>query len=181
MPGETLAHDPGGKTRLALQPGVIGAAEFSACGRYRYWLSRDWSGLAGTPFVLWIAMNPSTAESDVDDPTIRKEIGFTRREGFSRLVKANVMDFRSTSPAGLMSAGIAPCSDRNRLEIQRLASDASLIIVAFGKLHKSLRRYGDRALNDLRGRELWCLGKNSDGSPKHPLYLAADTPLERFR
>jgi len=173
------AHDPGGKLRLAMLPGVTGAAEFSACGRYRYWLSRDWSGDTGTPFALWIGMNPSVAEAEIDDPTIRREIEFTKRLGLQRYVKANVMDYRATSPKRLLDA--SPCSDRNRLEIQRLASDADRIIVCWGKLHKSLRRYGDAALLALKGRELWCLGRNDDGSPRHPLYLAGDTPLERFR
>ena len=71
-------HDPGGSRRFAMLPGVDGKAEFSPCGQYRYWLSRDWgfrrfSG-GREPFVLWIGMNPSTAEAEVDDPTIRREI-----------------------------------------------------------------------------------------------------------
>ncbi len=175
------AHDPGGKTRLAMIPGVTGNAAFSEDGRFRYWLSREWGFRQHSdgrePYALFIGMNPSTAEADVDDPTVRKEMGFTRRFGLDRYVKANVMDYRATSPKALLLPGVQPCSDKNREVIRHLASRAATIIVCHGKLHKKLRRYGDAAMIELRGRPLWCLGKNDDGSPKHPLYLAGDTPL----
>lgn len=179
------AHDPGGKSKLPMLPGVRGDAEFSECGRYRHWLIRDWGfrqfSDGREPFALWIGMNPSTASAGVDDPTIRKEVGFTERGlGLFCYVKVNVMDYRSTSPAGLRAPGVAPCSDANRPGILEVAGRASLIVVCFGKLHKSLRRYGDSVLADLKGKDLWCLGTNGDGSPKHPLYLANDTKFVRY-
>jgi len=182
---DLIAHDPGGKTRLALLPGVTGDAEFSECGRFRYWLSREW-GLrqfsdGREPYALFIGMNPSTAEANVDDPTIRREIALTHRLGLERYIKTNVMDYRATSPKMLLAPGVQPCSDANRPTIRRLAERAGTIIICHGRLHKKLRRYGELVLADLRGRDLWCLGCNDDGSPKHPLYLAADTPLVRYR
>lgn len=174
-------HDPGGKTRLAMIAGVDGDAYFSECGRFRIWLSRDWGFRRHSdgrePYALWIGMNPSTAEAEIDDPTVRKEMGFTRRLGLDRYVKVNVMDYRATSPKALLAPGVQPCSDANRPAIRWLAERAATIIVCHGRLHKKLRRYGELVMADLRGKPLWCLGKNDDGSPKHPLYLAADTPL----
>lgn len=179
------AHDPGGKTRLAMIPGVDGDAAFSECGRYRYWLSRDWGFRRHSdgrePYALFIGMNPSAAEADVDDPTVRKEMGFTRRLKLDRYVKVNVMDYRATSPKSLLLAGVQPCSDKNREVIRGLADRAATIILCHGRLHKKLRRYGDAVTLDLRDKPLWCFGKNNDGSPKHPLYLAADTPLVPYR
>ncbi len=173
------AHDPGGKTELAMLPGMRGDAEFSEDGRFRYWLDRSWydlcRGWGAAPYLLSIGMNPSTARADVDDPTIRRDIALAKREGFSRLVKVNIMDLRATSPKRLLAE--TPCSDRNRPNIVRWAEGAGKIVVCYGKIHKKLRRYADAAMVDLRGRPLWCLGKNDDGSPKHPLYLAGDTPL----
>jgi hypothetical protein len=177
-------HDPGGKSKLPMLSGVRGDAEFSACGRYRRWLVRDWGLRQHTDgrerYALWIGMNPSTAAANIDDPTIRREMGFTAREGLFCYLKVNVMDYRSTSPKGLLAPGVAPCSDKNRAMIRDLASRATLVVVCFGKLHKTLRCYGDAVVGDLKGLDLWCLGKNENGSPRHPLYLAADTELERY-
>lgn len=161
-------RDPGGKVRLPLQPGVRGNAEFSPCGRYRYWLSREWGGIID-PYALFIGMNPSTAAADVDDPTIRREINFTRAMGLCRYVKCNVMDFRATNPSDLRN--VAPCSDHNLFCISEHAKFASRIICAWGALPKWLRQYADDVVNALRWHQLWCMGKTKDGSPRHSLYL----------
>src|SRR6185312_8798021 len=166
-----VAHDPGGKVRLPLLEGVSGRAEFSECGRYRYWLVREWGFRQYTdgrePFVLWIGANPSTAEAAIDDPTIRKEIGFTRRLKYDQYVKANVMDYRATYPMDLRLRGVAPCSDKNLSAITFLADKAAIIVCCWGAIHKSLRHHADDVLAALKGRELWCLGRNHDGSPRH--------------
>jgi len=161
-------HDPGGKIRLPLQPGVRGSALFSKCGRYRHHLRRYW-GYCDAPFVLFIGMNPSTAEADVDDPTIRKEIHFTRSLGFTDYGKVNVMDFRATDPKALMN--VAPCSEDNLPHIILLAAAAALVVCAWGALPKPLRRYADDVQSALREHQLYCMGKTKDGSPRHPLYL----------
>ena len=136
------------------------------------------SSYGAIPYMLSIGMNPSTARADVDDPTIRRDIELAKREGFERLIKVNVMDLRATSPKRLLVE--TPCSDQNRPTIRMLAREAGKIVVCTGRLHKKLRRYGDAVIGDLRGHTLWCLGKNDDGSPKHPLYLRADTPLINY-
>jgi hypothetical protein len=161
-------HDPGGKMRFSLQLDVRGSAWFSECGRYRYFLRRDW-GDSGAPFALWIAMNPSTAEAEVDDPTIRKEIHYTRQMGLTSLVKCNVMDYRATDPKVLLR--VQPRSDANLPHIIELAGMAGRIILAWGALPKPLRRYADDVTAALRGHPLYCMGTTKDGSPRHPLYL----------
>lgn len=176
---EADLHDPGGKVRLRLQPGVIGKAYFSPCRRYRHQLIRQWVN-ADAPYALIIGMNPSTAEADVDDPTIRKEISYVRNIlSLGALVKCNVMDYRATSPRDLLRTD-APCSRDNLGWITSSALAASKIIIAHGKLHKSLHRHARAVTTALSGLDLWCFGTNGDGSPKHPLYLKGDTPLVRY-
>ena len=127
-------------------------------------------------------MNPSTATGELDDPTIIREVGFTRRFGLRRYVKTNVMDYRSTDPRALTRPGVHPCSPNNLATIRRAAETAKIIILAQGKIPKPLTRYADEVVIALRrdGHDLWAVGLNNNGSPKHPLYVRADAPLIRL-
>lgn len=179
-------HDPGGKVKTPLSEGVVGHAEFygpNDC--YRPWLSRTWGlpGEAEQGFILFIGMNPSTADANANDPTIRRELFFANREDFQVLVKCNVMDYRATSPAKLREPGIVPCSAMNLPTIERYAAGASKIICCWGALHRSLRHHADVVETMLRaqGRDLWCLGLTAGLSPRHPLYVRGDAPLVEFK
>jgi hypothetical protein len=184
FPGFRPAHDPGGKRSFALAAGMRGGASMSGCGSYRTLLWREWGDNdQQSQTALWIGMNPSVADAQVDDPTILRELQFTARLlGICRYVKANVMDYRATSPKILLDPQIQPCSLENITVIRRAAAEAAIIVLAFGRIHKRLARYGEDVTSALKKdeRELWCLGRNTDGSPKHPLYLRGDTPLVRF-
>jgi len=175
-------HDPGGKVRLALMPGVNGDATFSADGRYRQ-LMRRWLG-AEFPdrYVLFIGMNPSTADASVNDPTCAREWTFAQREGFNAMVKANVGDYRATHPKMLLVPGVEASSPDNLPAIRAAAAGAGLVVLCHGKLNKALAPAGKALIEALEadGVPLWCFGTNGDGSPKHPLYLRADTPLIRY-
>lgn len=178
------AHDPGGKVRIKLRDGMRGDAEFSICGKYRTVLTRRWdNGLCGwIPFMLWVGMNPSTAEADVDDPTIRREIGFTERLGYYAYVKCNVLDYRATNPKSLLDDGVVPCSPKNHRTIRQLADEADLVVAAWGVLPKPLRHHAVALENDLRGDgvSLLCLGKTKDRAPRHPLYVKSSKALEPY-
>ena len=176
------AHDPGGKVRLALLAGVNGDATFSPDGRYSQ-LMRRWTGDAFPPrYILFIGMNPSTADATVNDPTCAREWVFARREGFSGMVKANVGDYRATDPKMLLAPGVAAVSSANLPAIRAAAAGADRVVLCHGKLNKALAPAGKELVEALRadGIALWCFGTNGDGSPKHPLYLRADTPLQPF-
>src|SRR6266478_5501471 len=94
----TIEFDPGGRRTFPMPAGIRGGAHISECQRYRLSLWREWGEDDGPPPALWIGMNPSTATGDLDDPTIRREFGFTRRIGLRRYVKTNVMDYRASFP-----------------------------------------------------------------------------------
>ncbi len=177
-------HDPGGKVRLALMPGVNGDATFSADGRYRQ-LMRRWLGPTFPErYILFIGMNPSTADASINDPTCAREWTFSRREGFEAMVKANVGDYRATDPKMLLAPGVEASSPENLPAIRKAAAGAGagLVVLCHGKLNKALAPAGKALIEALRedGVTLWCFGTNGDGSPKHPLYLRGDTPLIRF-
>ena len=175
-------HDPGGKVRLSLMPGVNGDATFSADGRYRQQMRRWLGPEFPDRYILFVGMNPSTADASVNDPTCAREWTFAKREGFDAMVKANVGDYRATDPKMLLAPGVEASSPENLPAIRKAAAGAGRVVLCHGKLNKALAPAGKAMIKALRadGVELWCFGTNGDGSPKHPLYLRGDTPLVRF-
>ena len=150
------------------------SALFSACKRYRYNLRRSWDHSLGT--VLFIGLNPSTADAKKDDPTIRRCIRFARTWGYGSLIMANLFAYRSTKPAALRRVK-DPVGPRNNWWLTRLAKQADLVIAAWG-IHGSLLSR-DIAVKR-KNRNLYCLGKTDAGHPRHPLYLPATTKPRRW-
>lgn len=182
IPPDPTQHDPGGKVRLALMAGVNGDAVFSDDGRHRP-LMRRWLGdTFPDRYLMFIGMNPSTADATVNDPTCAREWTFTQREGFDAMVKANVGDYRATHPKMLLEPDVVVSSPANLPTIREQAKGAARVILCHGKLNKALVPAGQALVQALTedGIDLWCFGTNGDGSPKHPLYLKGDTPLVRW-
>src|SRR5262249_3330614 len=101
--------------------------------------------------------------------------------GFERYIMCNVSPYRCTNPAHLpKDVDLNPAA--NVSTILSYARMAHYVVVAWGILPKSLRPAGEQLLSRLREAEidLWCLGTNKDGSPKHPLYQPDNAPIKRF-
>lgn len=153
-------------------------------GDYRYSL---WRRLvpAGDRTLLWVMLNPSTADAHQDDPTIRRVAGFTRREGFARFEVVNLYALRSTDPWELVRHP-SPIGERNDEAITDAAAAADAVMCAWGGWNpsaKSLaRRHADRiaAVEHLLAevdRPTWALGRTKAHRPRHPRYVAADQDL----
>lgn len=160
------------------------SATISPCGRYRYMLTREWA--AEDEPLRWVAfcgLNPSTADATIDDPTIRREIGFARSVGANALVKVNIHPFRATSPRELRDAPYdGDAREENWRAIELAAAGARGlgrgVFAAWGAAPKYLADHVEAAINAL-GRPLMCLGVTKDGSPRHPLYLPSNSmPFE---
>ncbi|SLN19505.1 hypothetical protein PEL8287_00796 [Roseovarius litorisediminis] len=176
-------HDPGGKVRLKLPDGVIGGATFSACGRYRQSLSRDWTPEGQMPRqILFVGMNPSVAGAEVSDPTCHRELGFAQRWGYTRYLKGNMLDWRATSPKDIPADPAVACSPANIPALVDMTKTSEIVVLAYGKLHQRFQPIVREVLDAIQmtGRPLYCLGLNKDGSAKHPLYLRKDTDLIDF-
>lgn len=158
-------------------------AEIDVTGRYRYRLWRKTSDSPTDNRVLFVMLNPSTADALVDDPTVRRCVGFAQREGADRLDVVNLFGLRSPKPHLLRLADdpVGPDNDRH---IAEAAADADLVVLAYGSLKYDswLARADDvlGVLSDRHGGILWTLGSTANGCPRHPLYVAADQPLEAF-
>lgn len=154
-------------------------AHISPCGLYRYRLTREWSDTAPLPFVM---LNPSTADADLDDPTIRRCMGFARREGAGGIVVVNQFAFRATDPDALRTAADphGPENDAALAEAAREAAAAGMPIVCAWGTHGG-RSNRHITIIQASGVRLVCLGVTKDGHPRHPLYVRGDQPLVAFR
>lgn len=156
-------------------------AKLSSCKKYRYSLSRD-TGLL-TPdkgIVLFIMLNPSTADAFTEDPTIRRCMGFAKTWGHSGLVVGNLYALRATNPKELWKAD-NPIGRNNDYWLKQMMSETKDVVCAWGN-----NAQPDRAREFINiARELyvnlWCLGINKDGSPRHPLYIKADQKLISYK
>lgn len=151
-------------------------AKISPCGLYRYNLSRQWGS---GPVCTFVMLNPSTADADQDDPTIRRCLAFARREKCESLLVVNLFAFRATNPKNL-SLALDPVGPENDGEIKKafnLARENDWpIIAAWG----SNKFADERAKRVAQWGPLSCLGVTKHGHPRHPLYLHAESRLSEF-
>ncbi len=130
--------------------------------------------------VVFVMLNPSTADADHDDPTIRQCQGFARTWGYESLIVVNLFGWRSSSPDALTAAladGIDVVGEDNDLWIASAAMAASRIVVAWGARAVATRRSYKvcQTLNQIFGGQLWCLGTTANGQPRHPLFVKRST------
>lgn len=164
---------------------IIGGAGcvLSADKRFRYKLWRWWDPTL--PTCVFCLLNPSTADHQVDDPTVKRCVGFARRWGFGRVEVVNLFAWRATRPDDL--PGVAdPVGEINDSLILASAKDptVSRIVAGWGVGVGTWGVNGrDGTVLKLlaeAGKPVQCLGRTKDGSPRHPLYLASATKLEAY-
>ncbi len=157
-------------------PGDIArAAYFSDDMVYRYGLMRRWGP---GPMVLFILLNPSTANAILNDPTVRRCIAFAKAWGYGGLYIVNLFALRSTDPRELRRAR-DPIGAQNDDALSSYAEFSELHVAAWG-VHGALKERG-RAVRDtlgVLGYQLHHLGLTQGGHPRHPLYLPKSTELE---
>ena len=147
-------------------------ATFSLDRKYRYMLLRCWD--TNKPRIAFIGLNPSTANENTDDPTIRRVVQFAKDFGYGRVYMLNLFGFVTAYPEELKM-----CEDpigNNNEYLDHYCGMVDAIVFAWGNF-------------DVFGRDkeiikkfpsAFCLGKNKNGSPKHPLYLKSNTNLTQF-
>lgn len=147
---------------------------------YRYLLWREWQRPSGPKkTALFIMLNPSTADADLDDATIRRCVSFCKSWGFSRLEVVNLFAFRARDPKDLKRAR-DPNGPDNFRTIQDAAARATRIICAWGA-HGTYMGQDQKVIERL----LWeyptyALHFTNSGVPGHPLYLPSDATLKEY-
>jgi hypothetical protein len=161
--------------------GMTRAATLSPCGTWRYHLHRRW---ASGKLVVWIMLNPSIADAAVDDPTIRRCIGFSRAWGYAALTVVNLYGLRATDPAGLRDHPHPVGPDNDQWLVWTFAPPQGLIVAAWGATVDRAPDGGARVARVLdlaRGVvPLHCLGTTKDGHPRHPLRVLATAQCEPY-
>lgn len=162
---------------VVMESGAI----ISLCGQFRSRLWRIWD--TELPRVLWVMLNPSTADENVNDPTIEAIIDFTQRWGFGGIEVCNAYAYRTKSPALLKAARypIGPDNDRTlQAMMGAISEENGIVMAAWGAHIQAGRAHSIRTDAMLCSTPLYHLGLNKNGSPKHPLYIRRDTPRREW-
>lgn len=152
------------------------SALLSPCAKYRYRLERRWTD---GPAMAFIMLNPSTADANHDDPTIRRCIGFARREGFGAMTVGNLFAWRATDARQIKEVTDPVGSENDRI-LRDIVTSAILSVCAWGNHGSFMGRDVEvlKLFKRLKKRP-HCLKLTKEGSPAHPLYLAgALRPIE---
>lgn len=169
---------------------MIRSAAISEDGKFRYRLDRCWFDLANDPrytvdvtmgprAVVFIMLNPSTADAEEDDPTIRRCIAFCKSWGYFALTVVNLYAFRATDPRALLEA--CPAAHdycKNDSYIIDAVNHAPLVIAAWGASPHPIPEQADRIaalVRQINPRALSVLGFTRGGHPRHPLYVSGST------
>ena len=152
---------------------VVRQAHFSRCKQYRYHLSRRWND---GEQCIFVGLNPSTADTEIDDATTRKCMLLAKSWGFSGFELVNLFALRSRDPSVLRLAG-DPVGAHNDRWLKQTLHQEKLIVACWGNGGTLFQR--EQIIWGMHIR-LHCLGTTKSGQPKHPLYLPMSTPLRAF-
>mgnify|MGYP000368458646 CR=1 FL=1 len=160
------------------------SAVFSECGQYRLRLDRE-VDLFGGPTAALIGVNPSKANGTENDATIRKDIGFAKRFGWSHIIKGNEFAWCATDVRELAYVD-DPVGSENDAYLRQIMAEADIIVPCWGPLAKVPKRFRSRWLEvvgiaDELSKPLWCIGTVADGQPRHTLMTPYTTPLTEWK
>jgi len=163
---------------------IVRSAEFSPDHTERWSLTRSWETPEGRPStgrVVFVMLNPSTADGSVDDPTIRRCMGFARSWDATSLSVVNLHPFRATNPRDILPGGARPIVDSADpipadAAFSTVLEGASTVVLGWGTHGARWPLRVRRVLGLVRaaGVDPVCLGTCGNGHPKHPLYLRSE-------
>jgi hypothetical protein len=151
-------------------------AVFSDDGIYRYALWRTWS--AYKPPLMFIGLNPSTANQLSNDPTITRLITRANNEGYGGILAGNLYALVSSNPCELTNTTFDPVGPETNDYLRQMIGMAKTVLCAWG----SFSAISNNRIDDVTAMisDPYCLGVNRDGNPKHPLYIPYSSPIVKF-
>lgn len=160
--------------------GSISGALFNNDSRkFRYALWRIWDKQKDT--LLFIGLNPSTANDVRDDPTIIRLVNFAKSWGFGGLYAGNLFSIVSANPDVLfLASSHEQPNGPNDAAIKQMKKLCSTVLVGWGEWGQNARKRPDEVIA-LIGGKIFCLKVNKSGEPCHPLYLPASSKLRLYQ
>lgn len=150
---------------------IDSGASFSDCRKYRYALWRIWD--KSKPLVMFIGLNPSTANETKSDPTITRVVQFAKNWGYGGVYMMNLFGLVSPYPEDLKN--VKDAIGENTPWLEHVSKKCSQVIFAWGNFKEAEER--SRAVKKMFP-DAMALQINKNGSPKHPLYCKGDlTPI----
>lgn len=158
-------------------------ALFSSCRKYRLFLFRQWD--EKLPLVMFIGLNPSTANETENDPTIKSVGRISKNNGYGGFYMMNCFPIVSTDPKvckDFYTSGVPYEHHQFAINQQKLKEVGAIckdIVFAWGnfKVVKQCRR--DKELSEMFPNAM-ALFINKNGSPKHPLYCKSETKIIKW-
>lgn len=157
-----------GKIMNSLFDSDNSGAIFSDCRKYRYALWRIWD--RSKPLIMFIGLNPSTASEQMDDPTIRRVKRFAKDWGYGGVYMMNLFAIVSSNPDILLTN--VDLLGANNEWLNKISDKCKDILFAWGNFKQA--EYRAKEVMNMFPNAI-CLGLNKNGSPKHPLYVSANT------
>jgi hypothetical protein len=156
---------------------MLRSANISKCGKYRYTLTRIWD--LSKARVAFVMLNPSTADGEEDDPTIRRCISYAQAWGYGGLVVVNLFSYRATKPDVLFHMGsakgqqyiIGNYSDKAMMAALENIND---VVLAWGNNAKGFDERKAQVKFLLRRKDLYYITMTGMDEPAHPLFLRSD-------
>lgn len=153
-------------------------AQFSPCRQYRYALWRIWD--ESLPLVMFIGLNPSTANENENDPTIKSVCRIAANNGYGGVYMMNCFPYVSTDPKQMLLC--QPKSKEwslNNLWLMDIGQTCKDVVFAWGNFDVVKEMGRDKQLSALFPNAK-ALHINKNGSPKHPLYCKSETKFIPF-
>lgn len=162
---------------------MLKSAKFNEDRTHRYYLSRIWDEKMSK--MLFIGINPSTADGEKDDHTVSRLVKFCQSWGFGGFYIVNLYSFISPEPEDMIDHYN---NLTNKME-KALHKQNMAVALRYGRICSMITfMWGAGIPNQTQAdkyirtfRDAYCFGKTREGHPKHPLFLASHTQLTKFR
>lgn len=156
------------------------SAILSPCGRYRYRLLHEWGQWDGK--LVFVMLNPSTADAKRDDPTIRKCRGFAERLGFKCFSVVNLFAYRATDPDALRLPDLYDIvgPENDHYIRQETGDDRDTVVCGWGAHARHWPHRVQHVSEYLIPSGKKCLAVTADGHPRHPLMLPYSSKLQNW-
>lgn len=155
-------------------------AYFSTDRKYRYWLKIVWN--PNLPLLIVIGLNPSTADEQKDDPTVRRCKQWARNLHCGGLLMLNAFAFRATDPVDMMMADDPVGPENNRVLLE-MTANAFITLCAWGNtgIFKNRSQEILQMFAADGGRKLKCLRFTKLKQPEHPLFVPYAAELQELK